>query len=141
MAQGDAHVYNNYKEQVLLGSFSLVTATIKLAILDAHTLDIDDDDEFLDVQADEASGSGYVAGGATVGSKAVAQDNPNDRATFSGGPVVFSGLDVGTALTHAVMYEADSSAGILICAWENTIPTNGGDYTFSWPTNIILTCD
>lgn len=139
MAQGDAHVYNNFKEQLLLGSIALLTATIKLAILDNHTLDIDGDDQWADVSADEASGSGYTAGGETVGSKAVAQDNTNDRATFSGGPVSWTGLDVGTALTHLVMYEDTSADEWLMIAWENTIPTNGGDYQVSWPSNIIAT--
>lgn len=54
--------------------------TIKLALLDnTHTPDFDTHDFFSDVEADEVSGTGYTAGGATLASVTITPDTSNDR--------------------------------------------------------------
>ena len=139
MAEGDGAIYNDFKEQLLLGTHDLANDTIKVILVAGHTPDIDTHDTYSDVSANEESGTGYTAGGATLGSPAVSQDNTNDRAKFDGADVTWAGLDVGTP-SHAIMYNdtPTSPADPLIAYWELATASNGGNYTLQWHADGIL---
>lgn len=139
MAEGDGTVYNNFKEQVLLGELDLGNAAdvIKVILVTGHTLDIDNDVSYSDVSADEESGTGYTAGGETLANQAVAQDNANDRASFDSDNVTWTGLDVGTP-NYAIMYDSTHASNLLIAAWEITTASDGSDYILLWNADGIL---
>lgn len=130
MAEGDITFYNRAKKELLDGNIDLVTDTIKVALLASHTPNIDTHEFFDDVSADEVSGTGYTAGGATLGTKATTADNTNDRASFDCADITWSLLDVGTP-SHAVVYRDTGTAGTsqLICYIELGRASNGSDYT------------
>jgi hypothetical protein len=71
VAEGDVVLYNNFKEQLLLGAHNLDTATIKVALVTGYTPDRDAHDYWDDVVANEESGTGYTAGGATLANTTV----------------------------------------------------------------------
>jgi len=139
MAEGNGHIYNNFKEQVLLGEIDLGNGadTIKVILVTGHSLDIDGDASYADVSGDEEAGAGYNAGGETLADQAISQDNANDRAKFDGTDVTWTGLDVGTP-NYAIMYDGTHASKYLIGAWEITTASNGGDYTLTWSANGIL---
>ena len=139
MAQGDGLLYNNFKEQILLGELDLGNGadTIKVILVTGHSLDIDGDSAYADVSGDEESGDGYSAGGETLANQAVSQDDANDRADFDGDDVTWTGLDVGTP-SHAIMYDSTHASDVLIGAWELTTASNGGDYTLQWHADGIV---
>ena len=139
MAEGDGSIYNNFKEQILLGELDLGNGadTIKVILVTGHSLDIDNDTVLTDVSGDEESGSGYSAGGETLANQAVTQDDANDRADFDGDDVTWTGLDVGTP-NYAIMYDDTHASDFLIAAWEITTASNGGDYTLQWHGDGIL---
>jgi hypothetical protein len=139
MAEGDGSVYNNFKEQILLGELDLGNGadTIKVMLVTGHSLDIDTDASYSDVSGDEESGTGYTAGGETLTNQAVAQDNSNNRASFDADNVTWTGLDVGTP-NYAIMYDDTHASKYLIAAWEIATASNGGDYTLQWNANGIL---
>jgi hypothetical protein len=137
MAEGDGAIYNNFKEQVLNGEFDLTDDTIKVGLVTGHSPDIDTHTQWSDVSGDEESGAGYSAGGETLGSKAVTQDNDNDRGKFDAADVTWSGLDVGTP-SHAIMYDDTHASDLLIAYWELSTASNGGDYTLQWHANGII---
>lgn len=139
MAEGDGVIYNQFKEQVLKGTHDLVNNTIKVALVSSYTPDIDTDEIWTDVSGNEISGSGYSSGGATLGSKAVTQDNTNDRGKFDGADTVWTGLNAGTP-SHAIMYDdtPTSPADPLMAYWVVTTPSNGGNYTLQWNSNGII---
>lgn len=130
MAEGDAHCYNNFLEQLMEGSFDLVNDTVKTALLAGHALDIDNDTVWADVSGDEEAGAGYSAGGETLAGKDVTQDDVNDRGVFDATDETWTGLDVGTP-SHAVMYDV-TAGNLLMIAWELATATNGGDFTLQW---------
>lgn len=138
MAEGDGAIYNNFKEQVMEGVFNLLTDTIKVALVTGYTPDIDVHDDWADVSANEESGTGYTAGGETLGSVTVTQDDTNDRGVFDGADVTWTGLDVGTP-SHAIMYDDTHASDLLIAYWEVTTASNGGDYTLQWNASGIIT--
>lgn len=141
MAEGDGSIYNNFKEQVLLGEFDLGSGSpqdeIKVMLVTGHSPDIDTHNGYSDVSGDEESGTGYTAGGEALTNQAVTQDNANDRAKFDADDVTWSGLDVGTP-SHAIMYDNTHASKLLIAYWELETASNGGDYTLQWHTNGIL---
>jgi len=128
MAEGDGTIYNNAKEQFFLKVFDFVNDTFKLMLVNnGHSLDIDGDSTYADVSGDEEAGDGYTAGGETVTSKSVTQDNSNDRAAFDFDNVTWNSLDVGTP-GYAILYD-DTASDYLVVAWELGRASNGGDYT------------
>jgi len=140
MAEGDITFYNNYKEALMNGAApDLDTDTIKVALVTAHTPDIDAHDFFDDVSGDEVSGTGYTAGGEALGSKSVTQDNVDDEGVFDAADVTWTGLDVGTP-SHAIIYEDTGTPGTstLIAYMEISTASNGGNYTIQWAAEGII---
>lgn len=135
MAEGDGAIYNNAKEQLFLGALDLSSDTLKIALMaPTYTPDIDTDVFWVDISANEESGAGYTAGGATLASKAVAQDNSNDRASFDAANVTWPGLDVGTP-GWVVLYKdtGNPATSPLVAYWQlGTTPSSGGDYTLQF---------
>ena len=76
-------LYNIYKQEVQKGSYAFLTDTIKVALVtSAYTVNIDSHSNFSDI-TNEVSGTGYTAGGATLGTKTATQDNTNDRGVLT----------------------------------------------------------
>jgi hypothetical protein len=142
MAEGDGHVYNNFKEQLFLGTIDLggnsTGHELKLMMVTGYSLDIDADQVYADVSADECSGTGYSAGGETLTSQAVTQDDANDRAKFDADNVPWTALDVSGGGQPNYVILRDVTFDCLLAAWEITTATNGGDYTIQWHTNGIF---
>jgi hypothetical protein len=124
--------YNNFKEQMWKSAHADLSAagtSVKVSLHSGYTPNIDTHQVFADVSGTEMSGTGYTAGGATVANKVVTQDNTNDRATWDGDNVSWTGLNIGTP-SHAIIRDATSD--ILIGYWAVTTPSNGGDYTLAF---------
>jgi hypothetical protein len=81
MAEGDATVMNNFKEQLLLKTIDCDTDVFKVALYDVAIASPDGAAPAYSV-TNEISGSGYTAGGATVATPVVTQDDANDRAKW-----------------------------------------------------------
>lgn len=139
MAEGDITVYNNFKELLMEGGIDLVNDTIKVALLSSYTPDVDTHDMWDDVSANEESGTGYTAGGATLASKTVTQDDTDDEGVFDAADVTWSGLDVGTP-AYAIIYKdtGTPSTSPLIAMVELGVASNGQDYTIQWAAEGII---
>lgn len=75
-------MYNAFKKYLLNSAISLLTDTIHAILLTAsYTPDIDAH-AFRGDLTNEISGTGYTAGGQTIATKTVTQDNTNDCAVF-----------------------------------------------------------
>ena len=138
MAEGDGALYNNFKHQVMEAEFDLLSDTIKVALVTGYSPNIDTHTQWSDASGSEESGTGYTAGGETLGSVTVIQDNANDRGVFDGADVTWTGLDVGTP-SHAIMYDDTHASDLLIAYWELTTASNGGNYTLQWNAVGIVT--
>jgi hypothetical protein len=141
MAEGDVTKFNNFLEQLLLGTHNLDTNTHRVILMGAgYTPNRDTHATYGDVSAQEGTGTGYSAGGVAAGDGTVAQDNTNDRATFDVPDLPFNAIDIGTP-SYAIMVRQGASAtdagNLLMLAWELGRPTNGGNYTLQWPNDVI----
>lgn len=137
MAQGDGALYNEFKEELLLGNIDMDGHTFKVILVTGYTPNIDSHNGLSDVSANEESGSGYTAGGATLAGKAVTKDTTTDRAKFDADDVTWTGLNVGTP-SHAILYDDTHASDCLVAYWEVTTATNGGNYTLQFGANGVL---
>ena len=138
MAQGDGALYNEFKEELFNGNIDLANDTIKMILVSGYTPNIDSHNGLADVTANQLSGTGYTAGGATLGSKTVTKDTSNDRAAWDAADVTWTGLDAGTP-SHSIAYDDTHASDCLIGYWEVTTASNGGNYTLQFGANGIVT--
>lgn len=133
MAEGDAVVYNNFKEQLLLKQIDMVNDVLKVILCtSAYTFSADGAGPvYSDVSANQIVATGYSAGGATLGSKAVTQDDTNDRAAFDGADVTWTSLAAASP-RHAILYDDTTASKWLLIHWELATDSNGGNYTLQW---------
>lgn len=145
MAQGAIVFYNDFKEQLGKKIHDLVNDTIKITLHTGYTPNIDSHQVWADVSSTEyGTGSGYTAGGKTLASKTVTQDNTNDRMAFDAADVTWTALGALSPATpsHAIIWNdtPSSPADPLIGYIElGSTATNGGDYTIQFNANGIFT--
>lgn len=144
MAQGDGTLYNDFKEQVLKAIHDFSADTIKLTLHTSYTPNIDTHQVWADVSATEyGTASGYTAGGKTLASVAVSQNNTSDRGEVDATDVTWTSLGPLSPATpsHAILWNdtPTSPADPLIGYWElGTTATNGGNYTLQFGANGFL---
>lgn len=140
MAEGDATLYNDFKEQLLSKLHDLTNGadTLQVTLHTAYTPDIDTHQVFADVSGTEyGTASGYTAGGQVPANQAVSQNNTSDRGEFD--------MDDETWTALGALSPATPSDAIF---WNNTpagpvdpligfvelgaTATDGNDYTLQW---------
>lgn len=143
MAEGDAIVMNNFKEQLMLKTMDLNSDTFKIALYDVALASPDGADVAYTTtdEIDEGGAiAGYTTGGQSVGVCVVAQDDANNRASWDddGTDVTWAGLGAAT-IVEARLYD-DTTATKWVCIlWEIATNSNGGDYTLSFGANGMMT--
>lgn len=96
-------LYNQGGTSIGKGEIDWVNDTIKLALLPStHTPDQDNDQYYSDISGDEVSGTGYSAGGFTLTTTAITNDNTNNRSIFDADDVSESGLTISDYRYYAV---------------------------------------
>src|SRR5579872_5252486 len=65
-------VYSKFKQQCAQGAHNLASDTLKMMLLtSSYTPALDTDAQYSDISANEVTGTGYTAGGATLSGQAV----------------------------------------------------------------------
>lgn len=135
-------VYNKGLEQIANGAFGLLTSTVKVALVTSGYTPNKDDDFFSTPQASELSGTGYTAGGETLGTKAVNLDDANDRIEFDTANVTWSAINAGTAAGAVIYFDSGVASTSPLIAYIDQggfpVVTNGGDLTISWNAEGIV---
>jgi len=140
-----ATVYNSYKTKLLDSStkIDLSSDTIKLALVtSSYTPDIDTHDFWDDVSANEASGTGYTAGGQALANKTVTTDTTNDNGKFNADSVSWT-ISSAFSARYAVLYKSTGTAStsplIGYIDFGSTYTLSSGTLTISWSANGVLT--
>lgn len=139
MAEGDAIVTNNFKEQLLLGVIDCDTDAFKVALYSVAVASPDGAAPAY-TTTNEIVVSGYTAGGEAVVAPVVAQDDGNDWANWDddGSNITWSSLATATIL-EATLYDDTTTPKHIVLFWEIATNSNGGDYTIQFGANGILT--
>lgn len=140
-----ATVYNNFKLKLIDSStkINFASDTIKLALVtSSYTPDIDTQDFWDDVSANEASGTGYTAGGATLASPTVAVVAASDLAKFDADDVSWT-ISSALSTRYAVLYKSTGTAStsplIGYIDLGATTSLSAGTLTFVWSASGVLT--
>lgn len=101
-------IYNSLKVDVMKGNVDLDTDTIKVMLVtSAYTPDQDAHTKLSDI-TNEVTGTGYTAGGATLASKTVTQDNTNDKGVMDCADITWSTSTI--TARGAVLYKSRGGA-------------------------------
>lgn len=132
-------VYTPYKVEAGEADVDLLVDTIKVALVTSAYTFVATHQYFSDI-TNEVTGSGYTAGGATLSSKAVNQDDPNTRAEFDAADVTWSSSTI--TARAAILYKdtgsATSSPLIAYIDFLSDKSSTGGDFTIQWNAEGIL---
>lgn len=134
-------LYNGFKKNIQNGGIDLDSDTIKLALLtSAYTPDIDAHVNFSDVSANEVSGTGYAAGGASLANKTVTQDNTGNAGVFDADDVSWPGSTI--TARYGILYKSTGTPSTspligYIDFVTNKIST-GDTFTVQWDATGIL---
>lgn len=134
-------IVNPVKKKLFDGDIDLVNDTIKVMLLtNAHTTNIDTQEFIDDVSANEVSGTGYTAGGATLAGKATTVDNTDDEGVFDANDVTWSNSTI--TARYAVVYKDTGTPGtspiIAIIDFGSDQTSSNADFTIQWSSEGIL---
>lgn len=141
MAEGDAHVVNNFKEQLLLKTIDADTDVFKNALYsDAYAAGQIDGAAPAYSTTNEIVATGYTAGGQSIGTPVVSQDDTNDWAKWDddGTDVVWTGLATAT-IQRSILYDDTTATKWHVVIWEIATNSNGGDYSLVFGSNGMMT--
>jgi len=131
-------ISNRFFYNLIAGLLDLDTDTFKMAILNnTHSQD-KDDDVWSDISANEVSGSNYTAGGETITTPAISQDDTNDKAVWDCDDVPWTNVTF-TSGRYACVY--DTTVADTICAiydFGADKSPSGDDFTVQINTDGLL---
>lgn len=98
-------IYDTFREHRVDPSNGAVSGTLKCALLEAHTPDLNADEFFDDVSGDEVSGTGYTAGGNECANPGVTLDGSGNVTFDADDPAQWDEEEGGfSAARRAVLY-------------------------------------
>lgn len=131
--------YTNYKGLAMKGSVALLTDTLKCALMTAsYTPNQDTDTFFGDINTNEASGTGYTAGGMILASPSVTADNTNHRYLFNANNVSWPSSTLSN-IRYAVIYKStgvpSTSPLIALVDFGSNQSSAGDTFSIDWSTS------
>lgn len=113
--------------------------TIKVALVTSgYTMDQDAHDYFNDITS-EVSGTGYTAGGATLGSPTATYDSSTNKLTFDGSDVSWptSTITARGAVVYVSTGTASTSALLCFIDFGADVSTTAGTFQITWDASGI----
>lgn len=133
--------YNSYKKNTLDGSIDLVNDTIKVALCtSSYTPNIDSHSFFSDITNEVSASGTYTAGGFTLGTKSVTQDNTNNEGVFDAADA--SATSATITARYAIIYKSTGTAGtsplIAYVDFGENISSIAGTFSILWNSAGII---
>lgn len=134
-------IFNSFKKELLEADIDLLVDTIKVMLVTSGYMPNQDTHDFIDdVSSNEVSGTGYSAGGETLASKTVTQDDTDDEGVFDADDVTWA--DSTITARGAVLYKdtGTPSTSPVICYADFTEDktSENGDFLITWNAEGIL---
>ncbi|MEQ6021306.1 hypothetical protein SOM70_01815 [Streptomyces salinarius] len=111
-----------------------VNDTVKVALVKStYTPNRDTHDEWADVSAQEATGTGYTAGGTSLSSKTLTYNSTENTWTFDAADTTWTNTN-GLSFRYAVIYDDTAPGKPLIgyVDFEEVVTTSNEDLTIQW---------
>lgn len=134
-------LYTKFPAKILNAEVDWDTDTFKVALVtSSYTPDQDAHDYWDDVSSNEASGTGYTAGGATLGSKTITQDSATNKQTFDAADVSWTTSTV--TARYAVIYKStgtpSTSPLVGYVDFGSNQSSTAGTFTVQWSASGIF---
>lgn len=135
-------IYNSYKLKLIDNSTKIdfATDTIKVALVTSTYSPSADSHDFFNDITNEVSGTGYTAGGATLASKTVTQDNTDDEAVFDAADVTWttSSITARAAILYKSTGVASTSPLIAYIDFGSDRISDGGTFQITFNAEGIV---
>lgn len=133
-------IYNSFKTQLLNGEINFGTSSIKLMLVTSSYAPNQDTDDFQDDVTNEVEGTGYTAGGATLASGTVTQDNTDNEAVYDADDVTWgtSSLTARGAVLYKDTGVGSTSPLIAYLDFGSDQTSSSGNFTIQWNTEGII---
>jgi hypothetical protein len=119
------------------------TDTIKVMLLTGHTPAQDTHDFVNDVNTNQVTGTGYTAGGATLGTKTVTYDTASDQIRLDAADTTWTTSTISA--THAVVYKDTGTAAtsplMALVDFGATVASTAGTFQITWDSTGIVVID
>lgn len=118
------------------------TDTIKVALVSSsYTPNQDSDDYWDDVSSYEVSGTGYTAGGATLGSKTVGYTSGTNVTKFDAADVSWTSSTITARYAVVYLSTGSSSTSVLIAYVDfgSDQSSSSGTFSITWSASGIFT--
>ncbi len=126
--------YDNAKKNLWNGTVNLASDTLKVALVTGYTPNQATDQYWADAVANEVTGTGYTAGGATLSGQSVTADTVNHRGKFTASNVTWSSSTI--TATGAVIYKSTgnnaTSPLVGFIDFGGTKSSSSGNFTIQW---------
>jgi hypothetical protein len=134
-------LYGNFLLKALNKEVDFDTDTIKVALLSSsYTPDQDAHDYLNDVSSFEVSGTGYTAGGNTLGSKTATYDSANNVVVLDAADTTWSSSTI--TARYAVVYGSTGTAStsplIGYVDFGSDQSSTNGNFTITWDSTGIV---
>ncbi len=134
-------MYGSVVQQLWSGGIDYLNDTIRVALVDnAYTPDQDNDAYFSEVIVNEASGTGYTAGGRALANKSVSYTAATNTLKLDADDIVW--VNTTLAARYAVVYKDTGTPATsnLIGYLDFSVDkeTNDGDFTVVWSTSGVI---
>lgn len=135
-------LYGQFLSKALNKEVDWDSDTIKVALLtSSYTPNQDTHDYFDDVSSYEVTGTGYTAGGATLGSKTISYDGTNNVIVLDAADTTWSSSTI--TARYAVVYDdsgASAAAKALIgyVDFGSDQSSTNGNFTITWDSTGIV---
>lgn len=135
-------LYGSFMQKAFNKEIDWDTDTIKVALLtSSYTPNQDTHDYFDDVSGSEVSGTGYTAGGATLGSKTSTYDAGTNVITLDAADVTWASSTI--TARYAVLYDASGGSAatnplIGYVDFGTDQSSSNGDFTITWDSTGIV---
>lgn len=134
MASG---IYNNFKTELMKGTFDLVNDTVKVALMNTSHAFTPTHDTWANVSANEVTGTGYTTGGQTLQTKTVTVDDANNRGVWDAADLTWANSTI-TAY-HAVIYDTSASDALIgSIDFGGAQASSSGNFIIQWDTDGII---
>ncbi len=138
MAVGDVTFHNKFLAELAKGNIDLDGNTFRCLLVSGLTVNIDTQHFWSDISANEIALSGYTAGGVTLSSLLVTENDTNDRAEWDFDDPNWASIASGS-ISHAVivLWTGTASTSTIVCTIEAS-NANGSSYTITIPATGIV---
>lgn len=135
-------IYNSFKLKLIDSStkINLAGDTIKVALVTSSYTPVIDSHDFFDDITNEVSGTGYSAGGATLASLSVTQDNTDDESVFDAADTTWttSTITARAAIIYKSTGTPSTSPLIAYIDFGTDKTSDGGTFQITWNSEGIL---